>query len=176
MGFNWVLAMALIVVWIRFQFAWGNKYFATIVIFFALSVLLVRWNQLQLIEAIVLTIILLWTSSFNTMLDIKQATLGAIQDPRPGLTAALTPNSGREVLPEVVQQMLSLLESHQITKFQVSKAIAQDVLVSQRLTESAWPRIWMESQYLLCGVSEVKQNPTWVIVDTRKDVALVYYR
>lgn len=49
-------------------------------------------------------------------------------------------NSGEEVLPSAVREMLTLLRRHDIQEFTLSPEISADDLLYQRIIESAYPR------------------------------------
>jgi hypothetical protein len=67
----------------------------------------------------------------------------------------VTPNSGEYVLPPPVRDMLALLRQREIQEYALSPQISADVLLNQRIIESAFPRRMVPtSPYLLTRVGE----------------------
>jgi hypothetical protein len=67
----------------------------------------------------------------------------------------VTPNSGEQVLPPLVRDMLALLRRRNIQEYALSQEISADMLLYQRIIESAFPRRMVPTApYLLVQVGE----------------------
>jgi len=67
----------------------------------------------------------------------------------------ITPNSGEQILPRLVRDMLVLLRQNDVKEYTLSAQIWADTEVWQRIVESAFPRIMsMGAPYLLARVGE----------------------
>jgi hypothetical protein len=67
----------------------------------------------------------------------------------------VTPNSGEQVLPPLVRDMLALLRQHGVQEYAVSPQISTDPLLHQRIVESAFPKMMVPTApYLLARVGE----------------------
>jgi len=134
----------------------------------------------MLLVVSVLVIVLFHTPTINTLAELKKSNLSTIQDFKLSLTNIFSPNSGQEVLPVQVRQMLSLLQTHHIASYQLSNQLDLNLLIKQRIVESAWPiKMDKRSPYLLGLVEEIKRTPIWrncAVIDQREDVTLVYCR
>lgn len=129
----------------------------------------------MLIAGLVLIIILFKTPTIEAWTNLIQANISTVQHLKLSPSNIFSPNSGQEVLPVQVQQMLSLLQTHQIGSYQLSNQLMQNPLIFQRTIESAWP-IKMEgkSSHFLIAIEEIKNYASCVQIDQREDVALVY--
>jgi hypothetical protein len=107
-------------------------------------------------------------------MKLKQSNLGTFQDLNSPLSNVLSPNSGQEVLPPRVLQMLNLLKSNNISGYDLSNYLVQDKLTYERIIESAWPiKLKRKSFQLLCSIEEINFYPNCEVIDQREDVALV---
>lgn len=66
----------------------------------------------------------------------------------------LTPNSGEEVLPSLVRDMLTLLRRHGIQEFALSPEISASMVPNQRIVESAFPRKMVPTARHLLALAE----------------------
>jgi len=159
--------------WALTQYSVGNKFYGLFIIAFFVILVIARPPSFLLLAASVLVIVLFNTPTIDTLAQLKLSNLSAGKHPRPFLTRIFSPNSGKEVLPIQVQQMLSLLQEHQIASYQLSNQLDSDPLLKQRIIESAWPiKMDSASPYLLSSLEETITNPACVVIDQRKDVAL----
>ena len=122
-----------------------------------------------------LVILLIFTPVIETLVKLKHSTVYALHNFTQLQSEIFRPDSGVEVLPSQVQEMLSLLHTHNITKYQLSAQLQQNCLILQRITESAWPIInESEAVYHLLLICEIEQGNTGIEIDRKKEVALVY--
>ncbi|MCJ7702124.1 MAG: hypothetical protein MUO62_11105 [Anaerolineales bacterium] len=129
----------------------------------------------MLVAGLVLIIILFKTPTIEAWTKLIQANISTAQHLKLSLSHIFSPNSGQEVLPVQVQQLLSLLQTHQISSYQLSNQLMQNPLIFQRTIESAWPtKMEGKSSYLLISFEEIKNYASCVQIDQREDVALVY--
>jgi glycosyltransferase 2 family protein len=81
--------------------------------------------------------------------------LGAVGQDQSPIRDLVTPNSGEQVLPPLVRDMLSLLRKRDIQEYALSPQIWADVLWRQRISESAFPKRMMPTaRYLLALAGE----------------------
>ena len=101
----------------------------------------------------------------------------AVSDLRSFQQNLTIPHSGEHILPPAVQEMLSLLREHNLSSYQISKKIKADLLVHQRIIESAWPRrLSPESRHQFILISELDHSLNCREVERRKEVVLVFCR
>jgi len=161
--------------WALIQYSLGNKFYAIFIIVFFIILIVFRPPFFMLIAASVLVIALFNTTALDTLMELRQSNLSAVQNPKLPLTNIFSPNSGQEVLPDQVQEMLSLLHTHHIASYQISKPLEQDLRIYQRIIEAAWPiKYDGTSPYLFISLNDVIINPNCDVIDQRKDVALEY--
>jgi len=161
--------------WALIQYSLGNKFYGLFGILFLLIFFFYRPRYFKVFAVIVLLMALFSSHSVDTWTDLIQSNLDTVQHLQLTLANILTPNSGREVLPGKVQQMLSLFGKYHITNYRLSNRLEQDESINQRIIESAWPKKKdSTSFYLICLIEEIKNNPTCDLIGKRKDVALVY--
>jgi hypothetical protein len=72
----------------------------------------------------------------------------------------VTPNSGEEVLPPLVREMLALLRKHDIFEYAISPEISAGGVLPQRLIESAFPKRMMPTAHYLLALAEEPLPPT----------------
>lgn len=81
--------------------------------------------------------------------------LASGEQARSALRDLVTPNSGEQVLPPLVRDMLALLRQRGIQEYALSPQISADPLLHQRIVESAFPRMMVSTApYLLARVGE----------------------
>jgi hypothetical protein len=171
-----LIQMGMLATWALVQYALGNKLYVLFMIVFFFILSRFRSPFFLLVAMSVLVIVLFTTSIPDTKNDLIRQDMDIIQDSKRFLFNIFTPNSGQEVLPAEVQQMLSLLRSNHVTSYRLSKQLTQDSLIRERIKESAWPIKREASPYLLSLPKEIKNNPTCVVLDRTKDVVLAYCR
>ncbi len=119
--------------------------------------------------------IVLGTPVINGWREFTAANVAAMADPKESVTNVLTPNSGLNVLPDPVLQMLSLLRAHEVDSYRLSGRLYGDQLLMQRITEAAWPRKMEEAaHYMFQWGTEYPLEARCSEVDHRKDIVLVY--
>lgn len=88
-----------------------------------------------------------------------------------------TPHAGEQALPSAIQEMLALLRGRQVDSYTISGKIMKDLLLHERIVESAWPRkMSPESNYKLMFIFELDRYSHCREVERRKEVALVFCR
>jgi len=123
-----------------------------------------------------LGILLVFSPAIETLVKLKNSTVYALHNFTQLQLKISRPDSGVEVLPSQVQEMLSLLRTHDISKYQLSAQLQQNGRILQRITESAWPiRRESEAVYHLLLICEIEQGNTGIEIDRKKEVALVYH-
>lgn len=168
-------AVFVFAIWVSVQYFLGSKFYILfIAVFFILSIL-PRPPYYMFVIAAVLAAVLLSTSTLDTWMVLAQSNLNTIQEPASHLDNIFSPNSGKKVLPAQVRRMLSLLNTHKITSYQLSKKLYSHEETLQRITEAAWPiRMDNQSPYFLTTTEELTSNSTCTIIDSKKDIVLVY--
>jgi hypothetical protein len=89
------------------------------------------------------------------------------------------PHAGENILPSAVQEMLALLQTHQLDSYQLSEQISnkKNILIYQRIVESAWPRRTdPKSNYKLILVNELDDYSDCEVKERGKEAALVFCR
>jgi hypothetical protein len=128
-----------------------------------------------LLEAAVLLLVLIFTPTLHTWNYLIQSNSRAIHQLERSFTTIFIPNTGQEVLPINVLQILSLLRTDNLASYQLSKQLGQDGTILQRITEAAWPiRTDRKSPNVFCLLEEIKNYPDCDLIDQREAVALVY--
>lgn len=85
-----------------------------------------------------------------------------------------TPLAGEETLPQQVQEMLSMVRSHNLQTFYFSNQIGADIWVYQQIIATAWPkRFEFSSKDWFFLVSETVPSRC-VVTEKKKEVALVH--
>jgi len=170
-----ILQIVLISIWVLFQYGQGNELYALFMILFFFALSVYRSRNFTLIITSVLVIILFKMPVLDSWIEIREANLATFHSFKPSISRLLTPDSGRDVLPTTVQQMLSLLQENKITEYRLSDTFEQDPLIQQRIIESAWPaKKNAASPYLLCSIGEFKNMTACIDIVREKDVILVY--
>jgi hypothetical protein len=161
--------------WAWIEYSLGYKLYGLLIVVFSFGLAINRKRYSIFLAIAVLVIIYLLTPVIDTLLLIKQSNLAFIQSPGESLINILSPDSGQNVLPEPVQQMLSLLHTHQVESYQISDLLNKNTLIKQRIVEAAWP-IKMESTspYHLLLLEEINNDSNCTVIDRRKDIALEY--
>jgi hypothetical protein len=163
-------------VWAVIQYSLGNKEYSLfiILVFFILTVF--RPPSFMLIAGSVLIIVLFNTPAMETLAYLKQTNLRTVEQVRLTLDNIVRPDSGQEVLPVLVQEMLTLLRNNHITSYQLSTANrVYSTLIKQRIIEAAWPiKMDNNSPFFLMLPKETINYPDCSVIDQEKETALVY--
>ncbi len=139
-----------------------------------------RWNFRKLGMAVFLAVFLiLYRPPIGKSIEnLMRSTFHAVRDFRSFQANLATPNSGEQVLPAPVREMLALLRAHHLTAYRVSERImtAEETLIYQRIVESAWPRrIDSRSGHEFRFVSE-PPTPGCAEIERKKEISLVLCR
>jgi|GEM_PF-2357526 len=170
-----LIYLPIIGMWALFQFYNGNKLYSVFILMFFIASVIFRRAYFALVMVSVVVILALYSPVLETWKNLRRSNLDAVQSPRQTLTSIFAPNSGQEVLPFRVQQMLSLLKTNRITSYQLSDQLNSDILINQRIIEAAWPiKNDPEAQHVLRYLNETMKQPSCIVVDKRKDIALDY--
>ena len=175
---KWALSVLLFISWLLIQYFFGKKIIGLLLVVY-LFILLIssRKPYFPMLIGSIFIIIIFFTPLLDALRDIRDADLQALEGPRQTLKNIYSPNSGQEVLPRQVQQILTLLHSNTIEDFQLSDEIRNDPLLVQRTTEAAWPiKVDGSSHYFIVFNDEMKPYPDCNVIDQAQDVALVYCR
>jgi hypothetical protein len=166
--------LLLLLSWAIFAYSTGNRLLGTLILIFIFLVLFGVPYSVPVI-GLVLLIVLFRTPIVNTGSAIFEANRTILENPGQALNYLFTPATGQAGLPAQARRALSLLEAHNVDRFRMSNQVLDDPLISQRITEMAWPRkIEASSPYLILFLGEEKDYPACTIVDTKKDVVLEY--
>ena len=134
-----------------------------------------QFSTFLLLATSVLVIVLIFTPTVPTWRYLIQSNIKTGQQLNIALPAIFSPNTGQEILPAQVQQMLSLMRMYHVPDYQISNQMAQDITIRQRIVEAAWPiKNDPKSPYLFCFPEEIKNHPNCAVVDQREAVALVH--
>jgi len=170
-----VVQIALLGIWVLFQYSRGNELYAIFMLFLFISLSIFHLKNFTIIAVSIFVIILFKTPVLDTWTEIKDSNLYTFQSFKPSISKLFTPDSGKDILPSDVRKMLSLLQENKITKYQLCNSFEFDPLINQRIVESAWPiRKEVTSRYLLCPTEEVKNMTACTEIARQKDVSLAY--
>ncbi len=194
------IQLILLIGWTSLHLITGNTLYAFFIIVFFLIVSRIRHSNI-IIMATVFLFIYFYLPSTNTLYEIRNITLHASQQRSHIVPTILSPDAGREVLPVEVQEMLCLMESHNIPDYRLARPLDTNLEIHQRILESAWPRkMDVSSSYLIHSLDisdfqlplpldyttssylfilttelhEFQSSPYYTMIDKRKKVALVY--
>ena len=136
-----------------------------------------RWNRRKLGMAIFLAVfVILYRPPIGKSIEnLLRSTFHAVRDFRSFYMNLETPNSGEQVLPAAVREMLALLRTHGLASYRVSEGImtSEGTLIYQRIVESAWPRrIDPKSRHEFRFVSEPATSGC-AEIERKREVALV---
>ena len=173
--FDLWIGFILLVIWAVFQYSKGYEFYALFLIVVFLILLIARPSYFVLVAISVLIFIPQTVPTLDTLVRLKMANEKALYMTNETLNSIFTPGAGIEVLPPAALQGLQLLQTHQVENYKISDRMFHDLLIRQRIVESAWP-IKMEdsSPYLLVFLDEINNNPACTEIDKEKDIALVY--
>src|SRR6266568_4667976 len=73
---------------------------------------------------------------------------------RSALRNLVTQNSGEEVLPSLVRDMLALLRRHDVQEYAISPEISANLVLHQRVIESAFPKRMVPTAHYLLALAE----------------------
>jgi hypothetical protein len=123
---------------------------------------------------IVIFYIFLTSSALDGWLQMINSSLIFINGPRQVIKDLFTPNSGQEVFPNAVQEMLSIQQEIDFTDYRLSKSLSSNVGVIQRSVEALWPvKFEPDSQYIFCTVEELLNYPSCRTLKSKSEVSLV---
>jgi len=171
-----LIYVLIIGLWALFQYHSGYKFYSLFIVALFITLAISRREYFTLVMISVLVFVTFYIPVLDTWEKLRLSNLDSIQNPRRTLTSIFEPNSGQEVLPPQVQLMLSLLETNHITSYQLSDRLNADMLINQRITESAWPIKKEPQAYYLLRYSTEIIKPSCIVVDQRKEIALDYCR
>jgi len=148
-------------------------YFFFIIPFFFVILLLERRRYFFLIIITSLVFLIFNTITIDNLVIIKKVNLSFFQHPKQVLKNFFSPKSGLEGYPAEVKSMVSLLDTYNISSFQLSDKYNGDIEIQQRIVGAAWP-IQMEntSPFIFIGADEIQNYQFCEIIEIKEDVAL----
>lgn len=173
--YKWVTYLIELGIWALINYLLGNRFYAIFILIFFLTLTLSRAPSFTLIAVTALFIIYFNTPAIDTLIHLHQSNMRTSQNISSTLKLIFSPNTGQEVLPDQVQNMLSLLKTHQLVDYQISSALFSNQRTMQRITESAWPiKMTTSSSFHLITSDEMNKYSSCSVIDQKEDVALVY--
>lgn len=143
-------------------------------IFFLLSSMIMRKPSKLILVLTILISIIFFNPSPNAYIHMITSTLNTVQHPKKPFRLITEPNSGKEVLPHQVLKMLDMIEDKEIDDFKLSSKFEGDILIKQRIVESAWPiKLDDESHYFFTYEEELEYFSGCSIIDQRESIYLV---
>jgi hypothetical protein len=129
-----------------------------------------------LVVLVFIITLVLFNSIEGTFRDLFQTTLRTVKNLNQFNQNLDTPQAGEDILPLSVQEMLTLLRTHDLNSYQLSSGIAADVWAYMQIIATAWPRKFESSakdRFFL--ISEpIPSNCT--LKAKKKEVSLVHCR
>lgn len=172
-----ILGLKLLLIGIIVFIEWklNNRFFALFIVLFSLgSLIFYNRRYFILIITTILVFLVFNTSTLNYLLMIKQADVPALQHPKAIINTLFTPNTGREVLPNPVQIMVSIIQELKITDYKLSPEITDNMELMQRIIESAWPvKLEVNSPYTFITQNERLEFQNCTFIKQIEDVILV---
>ena len=171
----WLLVVfILLIAWAFINFTHGQRAYSIFIIAFFLISLLLPKPSFTLVLVSVITYVFFSSVSITAFSQIKSTIIASIEHPKEPLENLFTPHTGLDVLPEQVQQMLGLIDDHNLTSYRLSPMVSEDYHTVQRIVESAWPiRMDEESPYIFTDPDEIQEYSACELVDQAEDVTLV---
>jgi hypothetical protein len=173
-GFKQIALLLVVFLGAIYTYATGNRLLGVLLLFF-IFLILFKLPYIVPVAVLAIMIILFYAPLISTGSAIIDSYTSILGNPGQALSDLFTPGSGQAGLAPQARRALSLLETHQIGHYRLSNQILDDPLISQRITEMAWPRRVDESSpYLILFLEEEKNYPACTIIEQKKDVALEY--
>lgn len=190
----------LLFIWLLINYFLGNILYGIFVLLLFITCIKIKSAQC-IFRITIFIFVFLHLPVIETIHQIRNINLHAVQYPWQTLSFVLTPGSGQEVLPFEVQEMVSLIDKHQLPDYRLSKQLDKNLLIHQRMLEAAWPSKMdvstsplihsldlsdinlplpldhTVSSYLFISVNErniAEDDPEFTLIDKREKVALVY--
>lgn len=164
----------LLGIWLSILVFHKNYVFLIINCIFLIGDLVIRKNYLIFLAAIILISMFLYSPVLYGFMRLSQSNFIALSHPEESLRLILTSGTGKELLTHQVLKMLDLMEIHDIPNYQISTKLAEDFLISQRITESSWPiRRENDSPYCFLYGEEMIDFNDCPIVDVKESIYLV---
>jgi hypothetical protein len=171
-GFKRIALLFAIFLWAIYSYSTGNRLLGALILVF-IFLLLSSIPYVVPVAALVIMLILFQTPLLNTGSAIIQSYTSVLGNPGQALSNLFTPGAGQAGLPPQARRAISLLEARDIERYRLSNLVLEDPLISQRITEMAWPRrIDESSPYLILFLKEEQNYPACTIIEKKKDVAL----
>jgi hypothetical protein len=143
-------------------------------IFFLLSTMIMRKPSKLVLVLTILISIIFFNPSPNAYIHMITSTISTVHHPKKPFRLIVEPNSGKEVLPHQVLKMLDMIEENEIDEYQLSSKFEMDILIKQRIVESAWPiKLDGKSNYFFIYEEELDDYLSCSIIDQRESIYLV---
>jgi phosphoglycerol transferase MdoB-like AlkP superfamily enzyme len=171
----WLLVVFILLVgWAVINFSHGHRAYSIFIIAFFLISFLLPKPSFALVLISVISYMFLSSVSLPALAEIRTTINNSVEHPKEPLENLFTPHTGLDVLPVQVQQMLGLIDDHNLTSYRLSPMVSADYHTVQRIVESAWPiRMDEESPYIFTDPDEVQKYSACELVDQAEDVTLV---
>jgi hypothetical protein len=170
-----ILKILLVGLFALIEWRLENRFFAIfIVLFYIVATIFQHLRYLDLITVITVIFYIINTSTLDSLTILKEITVPSVQHPKTVLTNLFTPDSGQEVLPIPVQNMLEMLHKHMLENYKLSPEFSINAEIMQRMVEAAWPiKLEMDSPFIFINTDETDQYQDCVIIDDSEDLTLV---
>ena len=169
-----IVIFFLLGIWFLVLIYSKNYAFLIINFIFLIGSLIIRKNYWLFLASILFFSMLIYSPILDGFTKLAQSNLITLSHPKKPLRLILTPGSGKEVLTHQVIKMLDLIEIHEIPNYQISSQLDQDLLITQRIIESAWPiRREKDSPYYLIFEEEILDYQDCSIIDSKDPIYLV---
>jgi cation transport regulator ChaB len=157
------------------EFFSENHQYSLLVVGFFVGLIIAKRAKIFIIIIFLIVICIISSDSMKTINDLVQFNLETIHNPISFVNNIGLPNSGRDILPKKVQQMVFLLENNHVSSYQISEDLRSNGLIYQRIIEVAWPiRKDEEANYVLINFYELGFYSDCDIVAEKGKIALVY--
>jgi len=156
------------------QYILGNPLYSLFIIIFFLILLILKESSLMLLTLTLISITVFSTQLIDTLANLKESDINSLHYYQNTIQNVFTPNSGQEVLPQPVLQMLEIIETNQIEDYQLSDLLEKDPSIFQRISESAWPvRMSSTSKYFFITPNEIENYTACTMIGQSGETVLV---
>ena len=173
--FKIIVNFLVLGIWLVIQYSRGNTFLLILFFIVLFSALLFKHRSFLIIAVTIFLITITSVSTLLSLINLKDIYTNSLKNPYQSFQNIFTPNTGTEILPSQVKQMLIMLEDNHLKDYQLSSELENDIYIMQRMVESAWP-IKLENSSLnyFSSRKDLELYASCKILDQKEDVVLVY--
>lgn len=170
---KWATILIFLIGWSYVNYRLKISFLTIIAVVFFVFLWVTSRPKVLIVAIPVLLIILVFTQTPLTWVNLKTENQNLAEDFQAYLTQFLTPNSGKEILPDKVLQIHELIKKHEVKDYRFTETISEDALIHQRTIESTWPITENpDSDYLIGFIGDIAHYGGCYIIDQTQDIEL----